>query len=65
MTFNMQAILKSKSDMRRKLAALPIEEKLAMLDAMRERSVALQNAASPQRVPVARLAAEQAVLESK
>ena len=64
MTFDMQASLKSQSALRRKLAALPVGEKLTMLDALRERSVTLQNAASPKRVPVARLAAAQAALES-
>lgn len=65
MTFDMQAILRSKSALRRKLTNLPIGEKLTMLDALRERSVTLQNAASPKRVPAARLAAAQAALESE
>lgn len=44
MTFDLQAILQNKSDMRRNLAARPIEEKLAMLDLLRERTVALRDA---------------------
>ena len=65
MTGDMQAILRSKSALRRKLAALPVGEKLTMLDALRERSVTLQNAACDAKcVPIARLAAAQAALES-
>ena len=44
MTFNMESIVRSKNDMRYKLVSLPIGEKLTMLDALRERSVTLQNA---------------------
>jgi hypothetical protein len=62
MTFDWQPIRLSKSDMRRSLASVPIEEKLAMLDVLRERLVAIQNA---RRVPVAPLAAVQAALEVK
>jgi hypothetical protein len=35
-------ILQSKRDFRRRLAARPIEEKLAMLDAPRERALAIR-----------------------
>jgi hypothetical protein len=36
MTFDLQDILKSKRALRRELAALPLAEKLRMLDALRD-----------------------------
>lgn len=42
MMFGYDRIHESKRAMRRKLAALPIGEKLRLLDAMRERAVALK-----------------------
>jgi hypothetical protein len=42
MTFDLARILQSKREFRRHLAARPIEEKLAMLDALRERALALR-----------------------
>ena len=44
MTSPLQKILDSKRAMRRELAARPIAEKLRMLDAMREREVAIREA---------------------
>ena len=44
MTFDLQRILESKRAHRRALAAKPIAEKLRMLDALRERELALRNA---------------------
>jgi hypothetical protein len=44
MLFDLEKILQSKRDMRRKLAARPIEEKLALLDVLRERALALRGA---------------------
>ncbi len=44
MTFDLQKILESKRAHRRDLASRGIMEKLAMLDAMRERAVALRSA---------------------
>ena len=41
MTFEMREILKSKQAMRRRLAALPLVEKLRLLDRLRERSLAI------------------------
>ena len=41
MTFDIQKILESKREFRRKLAALPIGEKLRLLDALRERQLTL------------------------
>jgi hypothetical protein len=45
MTFDLQKIIESKRAMRRKLAALPVAEKLRMLDALREREVAIRGRA--------------------
>lgn len=42
MTFDLGKILQSKRDFRQRLAARPIAEKLAMLDALRERSLAIR-----------------------
>jgi len=41
MTFDLQRILDSKRAYRRALAARPIAEKLRMLDALRERTLAI------------------------
>jgi hypothetical protein len=42
MTFDLQKILESKRAYRQTLAAKPIAEKLRLLDAMRERSLAIR-----------------------
>ncbi|MEO7300904.1 MAG: hypothetical protein ABI042_20250 [Verrucomicrobiota bacterium] len=42
MTFDLAKIRQSKREFRQRLAALPIEEKLAMLDALRERTLAIR-----------------------
>jgi hypothetical protein len=42
MTFDLTRILQSKRAFRQRLATRPIEEKLAMLDALRERAIALR-----------------------
>ena len=42
MTFNLAKILQSKREFRKRLAARPIVEKLAMLDALRERALAIR-----------------------
>lgn len=42
MTFDLETILRSKREFRQRLAARPIEEKLAMLEALRERALALR-----------------------
>ncbi len=44
MTFDLARILESKRAFRRQLAAQPIAEKLAMLDALRERELAIRQA---------------------
>jgi hypothetical protein len=48
MTFNLARILESKRAFRRRLAARPIAEKLAMLDALRERELAIRQAGQPE-----------------
>jgi hypothetical protein len=45
MTSRLQRILESKRALRRELASLPIAEKLRLLDAMRERQLAIRLAA--------------------
>lgn len=42
MTFDFAKIAQSKREFRQRLAARPIAEKLAMLDALRERALALR-----------------------
>ena len=45
MSFDLQKILESKRALRRDLAARPIAEKLRMLDALRERELAIRGRA--------------------
>jgi hypothetical protein len=45
MTFDLAKILQSKRAFRQQLAARPIAEKLALLDALRERQLALRGSA--------------------
>jgi len=42
MSFDLQKILESKRALRRNLAARPVGEKLRMLDALRERELAIR-----------------------
>jgi hypothetical protein len=42
MSFDLHAILESKRALRRKLAAHPVAEKLRLLDALRERELAIR-----------------------
>ncbi len=44
MSFDFQKIFDGKAAYRRKLADLPIGEKLTLLDAMRERAISIRNA---------------------
>jgi len=46
MSFDLQKILESKRALRRDLAARPIAEKLRLLDAMRERELAIRCSAT-------------------
>lgn len=45
MTFDFKRMLESKKALRSKLASRPLSEKLDMLDALRERALALRKAA--------------------
>lgn len=54
MTFDLKKMLESKKALRRKLANQPLTEKLAMLDALQERALALREAAESMRHPVVR-----------
>ena len=47
MTFDLARILESKRAFRRQLAARPIAEKMAMLDALRERELAIRQSGQP------------------
>jgi hypothetical protein len=44
MSFDLNSILASKRALRRQLAARPVAEKLRMLDALRERTLAIRSA---------------------
>ncbi len=46
MSFDLQKILESKRALRRQLAARPVAEKLRMLDALRERELAIRGGAA-------------------
>lgn len=46
MSFDLQRIIESKREMRRKLAGRPVAEKLAMLDALRDRACTILKAAT-------------------
>lgn len=52
MSFDFERIWKSKRALSERLTASPIAEKLRMLDALRERAVALRAASSQQTVTV-------------
>ncbi len=45
MSYDLQRILESKRTLRQRLAARPVAEKLQMLDAMRERALAIRGSA--------------------
>lgn len=44
MSFDLEQMVRSKEALRQRLAALPIVEKLRLLDIMRERAVAIRDA---------------------
>ena len=50
MKFDINEMIKSKEAFRQKLIALPIAEKLRLLDAMRERALAIREANEHQRI---------------
>jgi hypothetical protein len=45
MNFDLQRMLQSKETLRKRLASRPVSEKLAMLDALREGTLAIRKAA--------------------
>ena len=47
MSFDLRKILESKRALRRNLAARPVAEKLRLLDALRERELAIRGRAVP------------------
>jgi hypothetical protein len=47
MSLDLQKILESKRALRKNLAARPVAEKLRMLDALRERELAIRRTAAP------------------
>jgi len=47
MSFDLQKILESKRALRKELAALPVAEKLRMLDALHERELAIRRSTVP------------------
>jgi hypothetical protein len=49
MNLDWQKLLEGKRALRRNLAALPIEDKLRLLDALRERALALRSGCAPVR----------------
>lgn len=54
MTFDLKRILESKKALRRKLADLPVAEKLAMLDKLRARALSIRDAAEAMHQSTAR-----------
>ena len=52
MTFGIQRVLDSKRTYRERVAALPIGDKLRMLDTLREREVAIRHAAASNITPL-------------
>jgi hypothetical protein len=54
MTFDLQRVLESKRALRRNLAGRSVAEKLAMLDALRDRTRAIRGAATRQETAVLR-----------
>ena len=51
MSFELEKILESKRSFRRSLAGRPIVEKLRILDALRERELAIRGGSGPATVP--------------
>jgi hypothetical protein len=51
MTFDLAEVIESKRKFRERLAARPIAEKLAMLDALRDRQLAIMRATSRPQKP--------------
>lgn len=45
MTFDIKPLLDGKKALRKRLMGLPVKEKIAMLDLLRERAIAIRNTA--------------------
>lgn len=54
MTFDLKRMLASKSALRRKIAQRPVAEKLALLDELRDRMLAIREAAGAMHHPLVR-----------
>ena len=54
MTFDLKRILESKNALRRKIAQRPVAEKLALLDELRDRMLAIREAAGAMPHPLVR-----------
>jgi hypothetical protein len=65
MTFDLKRMLESKKALRGKLAGRPVAEKLDMLDALRERALALRKAAGSMHDAAVREAPEKYRAEQK
>lgn len=52
MTFDLAKILQEKREFRQRAASLPIEEKLAMLDALRESTLTLRSSQNDQTLDI-------------
>jgi len=50
MSFNFEQMAASKQALRRRLTALPIAEKLRLLDGLRERALVIRGASDQQRI---------------
>lgn len=64
MTFDLQKILESKEARRRYLASRPVAEKLRLLDAMRERELAIRGSSHYPKPKVVREEPEQRRISS-
>ena len=65
MSFDMQKILESKRALRNQLAALPLAEKLRLLDALRERALCVRPDLAPGEVDSANLREDPATYRMK
>ena len=65
MSFDLQRILESKRTLRRSLASRPVAEKLAMLDALRNRARTIREAATRQEVATFRESAPEYLVKPR
>jgi hypothetical protein len=64
-SFNFQSMLQSKRALRRRLSALPVMEKLRLLDQLRERALAIRSATTVGRSTVQEKPAHYGSLKGK